>query len=60
MTYEINRFVGAHDNLLSRIVRAPGMWMQNYTTFEPDDTMIEVGIRSLELVLPQEKGKDAW
>ncbi len=60
VTYEINRFVGAHDNLLSRIVRAPGMWMQNYTTFEPDDTMIEVGIRSLELVLPQEKGKDAW
>lgn len=60
VTYELNRFVGAHDNALCRIIRAPGMWMQNYTTFEPDDTMIEVGIRSLELVLPHEQGKDAW
>ncbi|HWS41765.1 MAG TPA: DUF1385 domain-containing protein [Pseudoflavonifractor sp.] len=60
VTYELNRFVGAHDNALCRAIRAPGMWMQNYTTFEPDDSMIEVGIRSLELVLPREKGKDAW
>ena len=60
ITYEINRFVGAHDNLLCRAVRAPGLWMQNFTTFEPDDSMIEVGIRSLTLVLPSEKGKDAW
>lgn len=60
VTYELNRFVGAHDNALCRAIRAPGMWMQNFTTFEPDDAMIEVGIRSLELVLPQEKGKDSW
>lgn len=60
ITYEINRFVGAHDNLLCRAVRAPGLWMQNFTTFEPDDSMIEVGIRALTLVLPSEKGKDAW
>ncbi|WP_294516589.1 DUF1385 domain-containing protein [uncultured Pseudoflavonifractor sp.] len=60
ITYEINRFVGAHDNILCRAVRAPGLWMQNFTTFEPDDSMIEVGIRSLTLVLPSEKGKDAW
>ena len=60
ITYEINRWVGAHDNILCRAVRAPGLWMQNFTTFEPDDSMIEVGIRSLTLVLPSEKGKDAW
>ena len=60
VTYEINRFVGAHDNLLCRAVRAPGLWMQNFTTFEPDDSMIEVGIRALTLVLPSVKGKDAW
>ena len=60
ITYEINRFVGAHDNILCRAVRAPGLWMQNFTTFEPDDSMIEVGIRALTLVLPSEKGKDAW
>ena len=38
----------------------PGLWMQNFTTNEPDDSMIECAIRSLELVLPNEKGKDAW
>ena len=32
----------------------------SFTTFEPDDSMIEVGIRALELVLPEEKGADAW
>ena len=60
ITYEINRWVGAHDNIICRAVRAPGLWMQNFTTFEPDDSMIEVGIRSLTLVLPSVKGKDAW
>lgn len=60
ITYEINRFVGRHDNRFCRLLTAPGLWMQNWTTFEPDDAMIAVGIRSLELVLPQEKGKDAW
>ena len=60
ITYEINRFVGAHDNLLCRAVRAPGLWMQNFTTFEPDESMIEVAITALKLVLPREKGADAW
>ena len=58
ITYEFNRAVGAHDNKLTRILSAPGMWMQNFTTFEPDDSMIECAIRSLELVIPEEKGKD--
>lgn len=60
VSYEFNRWVGRHDNALSRILSAPGLWMQNFTTFEPDDGMIEVGIRALELVLPEEKGSDAW
>ncbi len=60
LTYEINRLVGRYDNGLTRLVTAPGLWLQNYTTFEPDDSMIEVGIRSLELVLPSKRGKDAW
>ena len=42
------------------VVIQPGLWLQNFTTFEPDDSMIEVGIRALELVLPEEKGADAW
>ena len=60
VTYEFNRWVGRHDNALTRLLTAPGMWMQNFTTNEPDDSMIEVAIRSLELVLPAEKGKDEW
>ena len=60
ITYEFNRFVGRHDNAVTRVLSAPGMWLQNFTTFEPDDSMLEVAIEALKLVLPDEKGKDAW
>lgn len=62
VTYEFNRWVGRHvqDSGLAKVLTAPGMWMQNFTTNEPDDSMIECAIRSLELVLPSEKGKDEW
>ena len=60
ITYEINRYVGRHDNAVTRFMTAPGLWLQNFTTNEPDDSMIEVGIEALKLVLPEEKGKDAW
>ena len=62
VTYEFNRWVGRHvqDNGLAKILTAPGLWLQNFTTNEPDDSMMECAIRSLELVLPEEKGKDAW
>lgn len=60
VTYEMNRFVGRHDNALTKILTAPGLWLQNWTTAEPDDSMIEVGIRALSEVLPEEKGADAW
>lgn len=60
ISYEINRWVGRHDNSLTKILTAPGLWFQNFTTNEPDDSMIEVAIRALTLVLPEEKGKDQW
>ena len=60
VTYEFNRFVGAHDNVVTRILSAPGMWMQNFTTNEPDDAMIEVAIEAMKLVIPAEEGKDQW
>ena len=60
VTYEFNRWVGRSDSTLAHVLTAPGMWMQNFTTNEPDDSMIECAIRSLELVLPDKKGQDAW
>ena len=60
ITYEINRFIGRHDNPVTRVLSAPGMWMQNFTTFEPDDSMLEVAIHALKIVLPEKAGADAW
>jgi len=60
ISYEINRWVGRHDNPLSAVLSAPGKALQGLTVFEPDDTMIEVGIRALELVIPEKKGADVW
>ena len=60
ITYELNRLVGKYDNPITRVATAPGLWLQNWTTFEPDDSMIEVGIEALKRVLPEEKGADAW
>ena len=60
ITYEFNRLVGRHDNALTRVLSAPGMWLQNFTVNEPDDSMLEVAIEALKLVLPEEEGKDRW
>ena len=59
-SYEINRWVGRHDNAFTRAISAPGMWFQNFTTNEPDDSMLEVGITALEAVLPENEGDDRW
>ena len=60
ISYEINRWCGRHDNWLSAILSAPGKWLQHMTTNEPDDSMFECAIRAMELVIPEEKGSDAW
>ena len=59
-SYEINRFLGRHDNAFTRIMMAPGLWFQNFTTNEPDDSMIEVAIMAVEAVLPEQEGEDKW
>lgn len=60
ISYEFNRLVGRHDNWFTRILTWPGMWLQNFTTNEPDDEMIEVGIEALKAVIPEEEGADRW
>ncbi len=51
--YEVLRFCGKHDNLFTKIVSAPGLWIQRLTTKEPDDSMIEIAIASVKAVLPE-------
>ena len=60
ISYEINRLVGRYDNWFTRIMTAPGMWFQNFTTNEPDESMMEVGIAALEAVIPEQEGADRW
>ena len=60
IAYEFNRYVGGHDNPVTAFFAKPGIWMQNFTTYEPDDSMIEVAIEALKRVIPEQKGKDQW
>ena len=59
-SYELNRWVGRHDNWLSSILSAPGKVLQRLTVYEPDDGMIECAIEALKQVIPEEKGADRW
>ncbi len=51
--YELIKWCGRHDNVFTRIVSAPGLWVQRLTTREPDDSMIEIAIAALNDVLPE-------
>lgn len=52
--YEFIRFAGKHDNWFTRLLSAPGLWMQRLTTKEPDESQIEVAIAALKCALPNE------
>ena len=52
-----NEGVVNYDNVVTRIIAAPGVWMQHITTKEPDDKMIEVAIAAMKDVIP-ENGED--
>lgn len=56
--YEFIRYAGRHDNLLVKILSAPGLWMQRITTKEPDDDIIECGIESLKAVITENPEDD--
>ena len=57
--YEFIKYAGRHDNILVRILSAPGLWMQRLTTKEPDDSMIEVGIAAFKAVITDNPEDDA-
>ena len=60
ISFEVNRLIGRFDNRFTKFMRAPGVWFQGFTTFEPDDSMIEIAIAALSAVIPEEEGKDQW
>ena len=57
--YELIRLAGRVDNVLTRIISAPGVWLQHLTTIEPDDSMIECAILAFKEVIPQDEC-DNW
>lgn len=54
LSYECIKYADRHDNLLTRILSAPGLWTQRLTTKEPTDDMIEVAIASMKRVIPDD------
>lgn len=58
--YELIKLAGRRDNLFTRIISAPGLWMQRLTTKEPDDSMIECAIAAMERVIPADPEADKW
>jgi uncharacterized protein YqhQ len=60
IAYELIRYAGGYDNPVTRVISAPGLWLQHITTNEPDDSMIEVAVSALEPVIPADKSLDNW
>lgn len=58
--YELIKFAGRHDNAVTRIISAPGVWLQHITTKEPTDDMIECAIKAISAVIPEDKESDNW
>jgi len=60
ISFEVIKLAGRYDNFLTRIISAPGKALQRLTTSEPDDEMIEVAKRAMELVIPEDEKEAAW
>ena len=53
--YELIKIAGRHDNLFTRIISAPGLWLQKITVLEPTDDMIECAITAFKEVIPEDQ-----
>ena len=60
ISYELIKLAGRSDGIFTRIISAPGMWLQHITTCEPDDSQIECAIAALEAVIPEDENADRW
>ena len=52
--YELIKICGKHDNWLTRVISAPGLWFQRITVLEPDDAMIECAIVAMKEAIPDD------
>lgn len=60
VSLEFIKFAVKHENWLFKVITAPGLMFQSFTTREPDDKQIEVAIAAFMEVLPAEEGSDEW
>ena len=60
LAYEIIRLAGRYDNIVTRIVSAPGLWLQRITTNEPDEEQLRVAIAAVKPVLPEDREEGRW
>lgn len=60
LSYEIIRWAGKSKSRIVCILSKPGMWLQNITTREPDDSQLEVAIAAMQAVLTDNKEDDKW
>lgn len=55
IAYELIRLAGKYDNIVTKIISAPGLWIQRITTREPDESQIECAVASLKVCIPKNK-----
>lgn len=61
LSFEVLKLGGRYEkSVLGRLMTKPGMWLQRFTTREPDDGIIEVAIAAMQAVVPERKGEDDW
>ena len=60
ISYELIRIAGRYDNILTRIISAPGLYIQRLTTKEPDEKQIEVAIEAIKPCIPENPEEDRW
>ncbi len=58
--YELIKLAGRKDNAFTRIISAPGLWIQRITTREPEDGMIDCAITAFTAVIPESEKTDEW
>lgn len=60
VAYELIKIAGKYDNIITKIISAPGLWLQRITTKEPTDKQIECAIAALKPCLPKDGEEDKW